>query len=288
MDIFSPNLPQLDPPLDLFETEATRPLLDQLLVDSRLYTQSKDYMELLDFVVRLRNFAPFNAMLLQVQKPGLRYAASARDWRNRFQRWPKDEARPLLIMWPFGPVALVYDLADTEGEELPEHVYAFPAKGAISQGKIHDFVGTLQRSGFNTIFIDAGDNKAGSIERKMVGTAPQIKPVYSIKINQIHNPNTQFATLAHELAHLSLGHLGADKALRIPDRLGIRHDQREIEAESVAYLVCCRNGVESRSESYLSNYVEQHTTIDQVDLYQVMRAAGTVERMLGLNHHMKI
>lgn len=33
-------------------------MLDQLLTDSRLYTQSKDYKELLDFVVRLRNFAP--------------------------------------------------------------------------------------------------------------------------------------------------------------------------------------------------------------------------------------
>jgi hypothetical protein len=48
---------------DLFESSAARSLLDQLLTDSRLYTKSKDYKELLDFVVRLRNFAPFNAML---------------------------------------------------------------------------------------------------------------------------------------------------------------------------------------------------------------------------------
>jgi hypothetical protein len=46
----------------LFESAATRSLLDQLLIDSRLYTQSKDYKDLLDFVVRLRNFAPFNAI----------------------------------------------------------------------------------------------------------------------------------------------------------------------------------------------------------------------------------
>ncbi len=64
---------------DLFETAAARSLLDQLLADSRLYSSSEDYKDLLDFVVRLRNFAPFNAMLLQVQKPGLSYAASARD-----------------------------------------------------------------------------------------------------------------------------------------------------------------------------------------------------------------
>src|SRR2546425_3442962 len=101
---------------DLFETEVARSLLDQLLTDSRLYTQSKDYKELLDFVVRLRNFAPFNAMLLQVQKPGLTYAASAADWRTRFGRKPKEGARPLLILWPFAPVALVYDVMDTEGK----------------------------------------------------------------------------------------------------------------------------------------------------------------------------
>ncbi|PYP84839.1 MAG: hypothetical protein DMF61_18860 [Blastocatellia bacterium AA13] len=82
---------------DLFETGVARSLLDQLLTDSRLYTQSKDHKNLLDFVVRLRNFAPFNAMLLQVQKPGLSYAASARDWRERFGRTPKEGARPLMV-----------------------------------------------------------------------------------------------------------------------------------------------------------------------------------------------
>ena len=84
---------------ELFETDAARSLLDQLLTDSRLYTRTKDYKELLDFVIRLRNFAPFNAMLLQVQKPGLRFAASAVDWRDRFDRQPKEGARPLLILW---------------------------------------------------------------------------------------------------------------------------------------------------------------------------------------------
>ena len=110
----------------LFDEETTRSLLDQLLTDSRLYRRSKDYKDLLEFVVRLKDFAPFNAMLLQVQKPGLKYAASARDWLERFGRWPKEGVRPLLIPWPFGPVALVYDVADTEGRDLPEDVFSFP------------------------------------------------------------------------------------------------------------------------------------------------------------------
>jgi len=120
---------------NLFNAEAARSLLDQLLTDSRLYTQSKDYKDLLDFVVRLRNFAPFNAMLLQVQKPGLSYAASARDWRERFGRMPKPGVRLLLILWPFGPVALVYDVLDTEGDLLPKDVASFFAHGPIDEQK---------------------------------------------------------------------------------------------------------------------------------------------------------
>lgn len=58
--------------LTMFDSESTRALLDQLLADSRLYRTSQDYKELLEFAARLRNFAPFNAMLLQLQKPGLR------------------------------------------------------------------------------------------------------------------------------------------------------------------------------------------------------------------------
>ena len=107
---------------DSSEVESTGALLDQLFIDSRLYTQGRDYKELLDFVVRLPNFAPFNAMLLQVQKPGLKFAASAHDWRELFGREPKPKARPLLILWPFGPIALVYDELDTTGADLPRDV----------------------------------------------------------------------------------------------------------------------------------------------------------------------
>ena len=92
--------------------DAERSLLADLLEDSRLYHTSKDYADLLDFVSRLRNFAPFNAMLLHVQKPGLTFAASAWDWKTRFNRTIKEDARPLVILWPFCPVALVYDVLD--------------------------------------------------------------------------------------------------------------------------------------------------------------------------------
>ncbi len=82
---------------DQAQSDAERSLLADLLERSRLYLTSTDYLELLGFVSRLRNFAPFNAMLLQIQKPGLTYAASEYDWRMRFKRTVKDRARPLPI-----------------------------------------------------------------------------------------------------------------------------------------------------------------------------------------------
>ena len=272
---------------NLFETQAARSLLDQLIEDSRLYRQGKDFRALLDFVIRLRNFAPFNAMLLQVQKPGLNYAASARDWRERFGRTIKPGARPLLILWPFGPVALVYDQMDTEGEPLPEGVSAFAAHGALDRLALEGFALMLAKKYVKWNKIDAGDLRAGSIEVVLRAKKINDPSSYRMNVNQNHDANVQFATVAHELAHLFLGHLGADKWLSVPLRPSLQQERRELEAESVAFIVCARNGVVSKSESYLSAYVNADTTVDQLDLYQIMRAAGQVEAVLGLTAHTK-
>lgn len=93
--------------------------------------------------------------------------------------------------------------------------------------------------------------------------------------------------MAHELGHLFLGHLGKDKYLNVPERPPLQHSQRELEAESVSYIVCTRNGVLSKSESYLADHVKDDTTVEQIDLYQVMRAAGQVEALLGLTAQTK-
>jgi hypothetical protein len=228
--------------LDLFETEAVRSLLDQLLADSRLYTQSADYKALLDFVVRLRNFAPFNAMLLQIQKPGLSYAASARDWHVRFDHRPKEGARPLLILWPFGPVALVYDVMDTEGKPLPEDVASFFARGVIDETQLQLCLRAMRKKNVESCEVDSGDRNAGSIRVVQRASSDKEFTRYRIHINRNHSPAVKFTTLAHELGHLFLGHLGQDNKLNIPQRPSLNHAQRELEAESVAYLLCKRNG----------------------------------------------
>ncbi|MDR6857869.1 ImmA/IrrE family metallo-endopeptidase [Variovorax guangxiensis] len=267
---------------ELIDGEIARSLLDQLLDDSRLYRNGSDYHALLDFVVRLRNFAPFNAMLLQIQKPGLSHAASAPDWRDRFDRHIKDGARPLLILRPFGPVALVYDVLDTDGAALPSGIAAFTAEGDMTPGVLDACSRKLVGKGIEWSCVDAGDNLAGSIQLLVRSTNPEVPSRYRMRVNRNHDVNVQFATLTHELGHLFLGHLGADKYLNIPNRPRLELRQRELEAESVAYIVCGRNSVENNSKTYLADYVTEGTTAGNLDLYQVMRATGQVETLLGL------
>lgn len=268
-----------DPP----ETLDERSLLDQLLEDSRLYKNSADYMNLLDFVTRLRNFAPFNAMLLQIQKPGLSYAASAREWKQRFGRYPVDGARPLLILWPFGPVSLVYDMLDTKGKPLPVDAFLFTATGTILPQDMVTFGQSLLRKNITCQWVDHGDQRAGSIKVLKKAKSEKEKSLYLVTLNSNHPLPVQFTTLAHELAHLFLGHLGFDSTLKIKDRRLTSHEAIEIEAESVAYLVCHRNGIAPRSQTYLSQFVKEKMTVKNIDLYQVMRAAGQVEDILKLN-----
>jgi IrrE N-terminal-like domain len=271
------------------EADRERGLLQSLLDGSRLYRSSSNYRELLEFVTRLRNIAPFNAMLLQIQKPGMRFAASADDWAKLFNRTVKDAARPLLILWPFAPVALVYDVVDTEGAPLPEDLLSpFRTNGPITQQRLEGFTQRLSSKGIDLSAVNYGPGLAGNIHSLEVGLASEDrreKPAYHIRINENHDVNTQFATLIHELAHLYLGHLGADAYLQVPARTRPVKTQRELEAESVSYIVCKRNGVESAAEAYLSGYLESHTKIEDVDIFGILKAAGKIEAVLDLACH---
>lgn len=270
---------------DTVEENGARSLLDHLLEDARLYKSSQGYMDLLGFVAQMRNFAPFNALMLQIQKPGVQFVASKHDWRERYGSNVKQDARPLLILWPFGPVALVYDVIDVEGGRIPQDAQSFIAKGPMTADLIEGFIKRMTNKEIFSEQIDQGDGRAGSISMLKHPKDENTRGHYRLKINRNHNPNIRFVTIAHELAHLFLGHLGADKKWGISDRLHIENSQQEIEAESVAFLVAKRNGVDPESKNYLSDYVRKNDSIESLDLYQIMRAAGQIEILLGISAH---
>ncbi|MGY6643811.1 MAG: ImmA/IrrE family metallo-endopeptidase [Salinarimonas sp.] len=257
-----------------------RALVDQLIAATSLYDTRETVQELVDFIARVRIFAPFNAMLLHIQKPGLTHAASARDWWNRFGRVPKRGARPLLILRTMGPIDFVFDILDTEGDPVPDGAFTFPALGCLTETHFEIVLRSIASKGVVIVPYDAGDADAGWIIVLERSTSKKARHSYKLGCNKRHPTTTRFVTIAHELAHLFLGHLGADPARRVTDRRHKPHDVREVEAETVAYIVAKRNGLTPRSESYLTAY---SGALADLDLPTITRAANAVETSMGLS-----
>ena len=270
--IYSSNVQPID--------QHERALIEQLIAATRLYNSSKAIQELFDFMIKLREFAPFNAMLLHIQKPGLSHAATAHDWWSRFRRVPKKGVRPLLILRVMGPVDFVFDIQDTEGRKVPDNAFSFPTFGDMTEQRLAEFMWAVKRERIEVVKLDAGDRRAGWVQLISESKSRTGKNLYRLAYNRNHPAPTSFVTVAHELAHLYLGHLGPDAGRRVPDRRGTYHELREVEAEMTAYLVAKRNGLEPKSESYLAKY---QGAFRELDLYTVTRAANAVETAMGIS-----
>lgn len=255
-----------------------RSLVDQLISDTKLYNNKKDLEELIKFTSKLRHLAPFNMMLLHVQKPGLTYAASAKDWLNRFNRKPKQYARPLIILKSFGPVDFVFDVLDVE-PMLEAYAYSFPTEGDLPHNWVAGAVEKLRKIRIYIIPISHGDSNAGHVKQTKDFGDPTQKNTYELGLNANHAQNIQFVTLLHELAHIYLGHCGNDKNRGIKNRRWVDINTQEVEAETVAYIVAKRSSVKPRSEKYLEKY---QIGFDNLDIHTVLQAAGQIEKLLNL------
>jgi hypothetical protein len=278
-----------------WERELARRALDELFLFARHYRSSTEYLGLMEFIVRFRNLAPYNALLVRTQMPGAAYVATATRWMREFGRTVKPTARPLVILQPMGPVAFVFDVSETEpgpdAGDLPVPVERpFDTRGGdVGKGlelTIHNAV----RDGVRIHPSAEGSQGAGSIGSAKPGRflqfrrtpSPRTEPIdvplrYELLINSQHSPETQYSTLVHELAHLYCGHLGSPEPKWWPDRRFVSYDVGEFEAESVAYLVCRRRGIETPSARYLSNYVRDQDETPRISC--VMKATRSIEEM---------
>jgi hypothetical protein len=71
-----------------------RQVLDELVSRALAYRTGKELRELVEFSRRFPHIAPFNAMLLHVQNPGICYALRAEEWEKKYRRQVKPAARP--------------------------------------------------------------------------------------------------------------------------------------------------------------------------------------------------
>ena len=250
--------------------------LDELFVRSRQYGRSKRFAEAVDFISKFREYSPFNNMLVYLQNPLATYFATASHWHKAFGRSIQDEARGLVILAPRTPVLMVYDIADTEGPPLPDKLQLFTQ----TSGPFNPMI--LERT------LKNAERDRIRVERKAMGplragfaTARAREQDWKMRVGlrEELEPAAAYSVLCHELAHIYLGHLGADRDGWWPWRLNLPFAVTEIEAEAVAYIVCRRAGLHTRSAEYLSSFVEEEAGLESISLDLVSRVAARIEDM---------
>lgn len=251
--------------------------LDLLLREVRALKSRKSIVALCDMAVRFRNLAPFNAMLIYMQRPDATSVLRAEQWRE-LKRYPKASARPVVILVPFGPVDFVYDFADTYGAAIPAQLSlgnlggnAFGVDGQLSVSHLTDFYKRCAKFG---IFVEEKSSKlfrAGICSRRD-------NDLFEIELDIDHLVAQKFATLCHELAHISCGHMGAVKGLA-EDHRWRNYATMETEAELTSYLVACRFGIKPHSGEYLK-WFTVGGVVPEFSLETVLVAAGKVESLL--------
>ena len=261
--------------------------LDKLFDEVGAYRSTKEYSELLHFIRRFRKYAPYNAMLLHVQKPGSQFVTTAADWAESYGRRPKPGARPLVILRPFGPVSFVYELSDTEGDPLPQSVEdPFAAVGAVTPKMLNDFIERAYFDGIRVLIQNYGTEYAGQVQvindsgmYKGKDKEKRFQIPFAVTVNNNENPATMLATIFHELGHVYCGHLYCPEIKYIPQRYQLSEEVEEFEAESVCWLLCERQGINNPSAAYLSGYLENNKEIPPISIDTVLRAAGAIEQI---------
>jgi len=251
--------------------------LDELFRKSILYRNSEKFKEALAFSAKFRDYAPYNNLLVRVQNPSCSYYATARDWDIRFKRHIKEDARPMLILAPMHPVMLVYDLDQTEGEDVPEHLKNFAkATGEFDPARLQLTLDNAARQCIRVDFKPLSSTHGGFVTTRLYETG-----AFKMRI-ALHDqlkPAEAYAVLCHEIGHILLGHLGTDEDHWWPCRIGLTRDAIEVEAESVSYMVATRLGLETSSEAYLAGYAKDGKIPEGVSLDLIAKVAGRITEM---------
>jgi len=251
--------------------------LDELFKNSKKYEKSKEFMDLLEFINKFPYLSPFNAFLVNTQDSSASIVLTESKW-EKYGRKVKPSVRPYIIMIPFGPVSFVYNITDTyeivEGSSsIPDSlINPFYTKGVLKRD-VYDY--TCRNSNKENIFCEEYEmkkNSAGYVTTRKGGD-------FNIYVNSLFDITAKYSTIVHELAHVYCGHLGNMINSWWSSRMGMSLDIKEIEAESVSYLVCRRLGLTTSSHEYLSNYIKEDKPLPNISIDRILTVANYIEKM---------
>lgn len=259
--------------------------IDQLLKDSWKYRNSKDFVKFFEFIARFDHYSRFNTMLVYIQNKDITFFGGVSYWEKRFNRTVVTDARPYIILAPMSPIMFVYDVYDTKGDKSVEDFIAdtletniHEVKGKIGEYKIKDAYEKVKDLGIKLSWKPLSYFNSGYITTIQSG-----KLEIALKSDRSHEQNT--SVLVHELAHLFLGHTGHEKLqkgttdqwIKLPQR-DLEASARELEAETVSFLVCKKLGLAPRSAAYLAGYMESDEDLTDFSYEAVIKTADKIEK----------
>lgn len=245
----SPLTPQSQPISVPQATDDMQPAADQIrqLFYAALEAQTPDNLiEFVEFCNRFRRHSIFNARLIQTQRRGARACATVAEW-HKTGRYVLPDAQPIIILWPFGPTAHVYDVEDTGpvhdrakiGDPFAATSSAPVAEisaaidklvnGCAAGKQFHieivgdrlefSLAGSVTGQGMLPITLPAdAAGKAHDKAKIELADARNVSPAgakkerlipsWRVKMNDRMTPAEQLVTIAHELGHIFCGHLG--------------------------------------------------------------------------------
>ncbi len=211
---------------------------------------SETFRQFLDVQARFHKYSWHNTLLICMQRPDATQVAGYRTWQKLGRQVCKGEGGIMI----FAPCPWKREKETDTGETETEQGIYFKA--------VHVFdVGQTDGPDLPTVDVPTVDARADDLLANLIrvaesrGIAVNFRPISSgpfgaskhgsIDVDNSHATGQQAKTLSHELAH---------EALHWEDRGPFTRSLAELEAESVAYVVCLHFGLntEVRSSRYIA------------------------------------
>ena len=253
--------------------QQVREITDKLEQGIKELFESERFKEYLRTMSKFYNYSFNNTLLIAMQKPEATYVAGYTSWQRNFDRQvmkgekgikilapapykaqeEREKIDPLTqkpvigadgkavtetveVLRPAFKVVSVFDVSQTDGKELPDII-------------VDELKGTVENY---DAFFDALKQESPvpiSFEDIPGGAKGFFSPVESrIAIQEGMSEIQTIKTAIHEIAHAKLHAFKPDEKTA-PEGRKDRHT-KEVEAESVAYTVCQRYGIETSDYSF--------------------------------------
>lgn len=214
--------------------------------------ESERYKAMLNVFSKFHRYSASNCLLIAMQMPTARAVAGYKAWQTKFGRQVKKGEKAITILapcphkklvideetgeekvihWTTFKTTSVFDISQTEGEELPK--LSIELRCAVNG--YDELIEAIERLSPVPISIEDFDDSAygyySNAEKRIV-VKSGLSEFQTVK------------TMLHEVAHAIL-HNTDDGLEKEADRM-----DKEVQAESVAYVVCQQLGLDTSEYSF--------------------------------------